>query len=96
VRQQTRPRLVASRRWPAAPLNRAFFLPTSGHITLAPTPTPTSKGMDAEQQADAEMGAGPSSEFTSHEMRITQGGKVRAWVEFALKFFEACIPGQIY
>lgn len=52
--------------------------------------------MDAEQQTDAEMGAGPSSEFTSHEMRITQGGKIRAWVEFALKFFEACILGQIY
>ncbi|KAN0120902.1 hypothetical protein V8E52_004171 [Russula decolorans] len=35
------------------------------------------------------MGAGPSSEFASHEMRITQGGKIRAWVEFSLKFFEA-------
>jgi hypothetical protein len=43
----------------------------------------------AEQQADAGMGAGPSSEFASHEMRITQGGKIRAWVEFSLKFFEA-------
>ncbi|KAI0270798.1 hypothetical protein BGY98DRAFT_1009702 [Russula aff. rugulosa BPL654] len=44
--------------------------------------------MDAEQRADAAMGAGPSSEFASHEIRITQGGKIRAWVEFALKFFE--------
>ena len=43
----------------------------------------------AEQQADAGMGEGPSSEFASHEMRITQGGKIRAWVEFSLKFFEA-------
>jgi hypothetical protein len=50
--------------------------------------------MDAEQRADAGMGTGPSSEFASHEMRITQSGKIRAWVEFALKFFEACIPGQ--
>ena len=49
--------------------------------------------MDAER-ADAAMGAGLSSEFASHEIRITQGGKIRAWVEFALKFFEACIPGQ--
>ncbi|KAN0138918.1 hypothetical protein V8E53_003306 [Lactarius tabidus] len=30
----------------------------------------------------------PPSEFESHEMRITQGGKIRAWVDFALKFFE--------
>lgn len=28
------------------------------------------------------------SELASHEMRITQGGKIHAWVEFALKFFE--------
>ncbi|KAH9999207.1 hypothetical protein BJV74DRAFT_728054, partial [Russula compacta] len=27
-------------------------------------------------------------EIASHEVRITQGGKIRAWVEFALKFFE--------
>lgn len=27
-------------------------------------------------------------EFESHEMRITQGGKIRAWVDYALKFFE--------
>ncbi|KAI0259867.1 hypothetical protein BC834DRAFT_591853 [Gloeopeniophorella convolvens] len=26
--------------------------------------------------------------FGYHEMRITQGGKIRAWVDFALKFFE--------
>ena len=44
--------------------------------------------MDVEQRADAGMGAEP------HEIRITQGGKIRAWVEFALKFFEVCIPGQ--
>ena len=30
----------------------------------------------------------PPSEFDSHEIRITQGGKIRAWVDFALKFFE--------
>ena len=30
----------------------------------------------------------PPSEFESHEIRITQGGKIRAWVDFALKFFE--------
>jgi ClpP class serine protease len=30
----------------------------------------------------------PPSEFEYHEMRITQGGKIRAWVDFALKFFE--------
>jgi hypothetical protein len=43
--------------------------------------------MAAEQRSEA--GARQSSEFASHEMRITQGGKIRAWVEFALKFFEA-------
>ncbi len=46
--------------------------------------------MAAERRTAAEIGVGPSSEFASHEMRITQGGKIRAWVEFALKFFEAC------
>ena len=44
--------------------------------------------MAAEQRSEA--GARQLSEFASHEMRITQGGKIRAWVEFALKFFEAC------
>ncbi|KAF8485863.1 hypothetical protein DFH94DRAFT_622310 [Russula ochroleuca] len=34
------------------------------------------------------MVIGSSSGFASHEMRITQGGKIRAWVEFALKIFE--------
>ena len=43
---------------------------------------------------DAERDAGPLSGLASHELRITQGGKIRAWVEFALKFFEACILGQ--
>lgn len=28
----------------------------------------------------------PESEY--HEMRITQGGKIRAWVDYALRFFE--------
>jgi hypothetical protein len=32
----------------------------------------------------------PPHQFESHEMRITQGGKIRSWVEFALKFFEVC------
>ena len=50
----------------------------------------------AEQRADAGTGAGPSSEFVPHEMRITQGGKIRAWVEFALKFFEARKSHSIY
>ncbi len=48
--------------------------------------------MAAELRTAAEMGTGSSSEFAYHEMRITQGGKIRAWVEFALKFFEVCIP----
>jgi len=30
----------------------------------------------------------PPSGFQSHEVRITQSGKIHAWVEFALKFFE--------
>jgi len=30
----------------------------------------------------------PPHQFESHEMRITQGGKIRSWVDFALKFFE--------
>ncbi|KAI0249852.1 hypothetical protein BJV78DRAFT_631968 [Lactifluus subvellereus] len=30
----------------------------------------------------------PPSEFEAHEVRITQGGKIHAWVQFALKFFE--------
>jgi hypothetical protein len=46
--------------------------------------------MAEEQRTAAEMGIEPSSDSPSHEMRITQGGKIRAWVEFALKFFEAC------
>ena len=50
-------------------------------------PSPTSTAMAEEQPSEA--GAGQSPEFASHEMRITQGGKIRAWVEFALKFFEA-------
>ncbi|KAI9462163.1 hypothetical protein F5148DRAFT_235009 [Russula earlei] len=36
----------------------------------------------------AEMGVEPPLGFASHEMRITQSGKIHAWVEFALKFFE--------
>jgi hypothetical protein len=50
--------------------------------------------MAAEQRSEA--GAGQSSELASHEMRITQGGKIRAWVEFALKFFEARKSHSIY
>jgi hypothetical protein len=46
--------------------------------------------MAAEQQAMAEIGVQLPSESASHEMRITQGGKIHAWVEFALKFFEVC------
>ena len=46
--------------------------------------------MAAEERTAPETGMEPSSEFGTHEMRITQGGKIRAWVEFALKFFEAC------
>ena len=47
--------------------------------------------MAAEQQAGMEPGVGPSSA----QMRITQGGKIRAWVEFALKFFEVRISPVI-
>jgi len=43
--------------------------------------------MAAEQQAGMEPGIGPPS---TQEVRITQGGKIRTWVEFALKFFEVC------
>jgi len=50
--------------------------------------------MAAEQRSEAL--AGQSSEFASHEMRITQGGKIRVWVEFALKFFEARKSHSMY
>jgi hypothetical protein len=43
--------------------------------------------MAAEQQPGMELSIGP---FSALEMRITQGGKIRTWVEFALKFFEVC------
>jgi hypothetical protein len=38
----------------------------------------------------SEMGVKPPYEFEAHEVRITQGGKIQAWVRFALKFFEVC------
>ena len=40
------------------------------------------------RQTRSETGVRPPSEFEAHEMRITQGGKIHAWVQFALKFFE--------
>lgn len=46
--------------------------------------------MAAEPRSVAETGVKLPSEIASHEMRITQGGKIHAWVEFALKFFEVC------
>jgi hypothetical protein len=46
--------------------------------------------MAAEPRPVAESGVKLPSEIASHEMRITQGGKIHAWVEFALKFFEVC------
>jgi len=46
--------------------------------------------MAAEPRPVAETGVKLPSEIASHEMRITQGGKIHAWVEFALKFFEVC------
>ena len=63
---------------------------TRTHISLTLTPTPTLSTMAEEERTAVETGIRPSSEFASHEMRITQGGKIRAWVEFALKFLEAC------
>jgi len=47
--------------------------------------------MAAEQQAGMEPGIG----LPSAQMRITQGGKIRTWVEFALKIFEVCISPVI-
>lgn len=44
--------------------------------------------MAAEQQAGMELRI---ESHSAQEMRITQGGKIRVWVEFALKFFEVCI-----
>ncbi|KAH9969664.1 hypothetical protein BC827DRAFT_22513 [Russula dissimulans] len=38
--------------------------------------------------ATTETEVEPPSEFASHEVRITQSGKIHAWVQFALKFFE--------
>ena len=58
-----------------------IILDTNSHSDLS---------MAAEERTAPETGMEPSSEFGTHEMRITQGGKIRAWVEFALKFFEAC------
>jgi len=84
----------ATRKYALGPTNTSRLVGPSGHIALAPTPTSTS--MDAEQRADTAMDTGQSSEFASHEMRITQGGKIRAWVEFALKFLEACKSHSIY
>jgi hypothetical protein len=78
-------RLVAS--WHAAPLTH-IILRTNYHSSLST--------MAAEQRTAAEMVIGSSSGFASHEMRITQGGKIRAWVEFALKIFEVCKPLSIY
>jgi hypothetical protein len=46
--------------------------------------------MAERQPIESEMGARPPSEFEVHEARITQGGKIHAWVRFALKFFEVC------
>jgi len=42
----------------------------------------------SQQPPATEKDLRPPSDFESHEMRITQGGKIRAWVDFALKFFE--------
>ena len=44
--------------------------------------------MSQQQLPAMEDDVRPPSEFESHEMRITQGGKIRAWVDYALKFFE--------
>jgi hypothetical protein len=49
--------------------------------------------MSRQQPPAMENDMRPPSEFESHEMRITQGGKIRAWVDFALKFFE--VSGSI-
>ena len=40
------------------------------------------------QQPATEEHVRPLSEFEPHEMRITQGGKIRTWVDYALKYFE--------
>lgn len=60
-----------------------------GHITPGTTSHIELFTMVTEQQTVAETGV-DLPVFASHEVRITQGGKIRAWVEFALKFFEVC------
>ncbi len=44
--------------------------------------------MAEQQQSATKKNVRPLSEFESQEIRITQGGKIRAWVDYALKFFE--------
>lgn len=44
--------------------------------------------MAERRQPAAKTDVRPLPEFETHEMRITQGGKIRAWVDYALKFFE--------
>ena len=41
----------------------------------------------ADRAADAGASS-TSSGLNAHEMRITSHGKMNAWVDFALKFFE--------
>lgn len=33
----------------------------------------------------------PTTDTKAHEMRITQGGNMRNWISFALKFLEVSI-----
>ncbi|KAH9057890.1 hypothetical protein EDB87DRAFT_976409 [Lactarius vividus] len=44
--------------------------------------------MAERRRSAAKTDVRPLPEFETHEMRITQGGKIRAWVDHALKFFE--------
>jgi len=44
--------------------------------------------MSQQRLPTTENDVRPPSEFESHEIRITQGGKIQLWVDYALKFFE--------
>ena len=63
-----------------------FTLGTSSHISLF---------IIAAYATMTEIEVEPPSKFASHEVRITQSGKIHAWVEFALKFFEVCEPQSL-
>ncbi|KAI0059194.1 hypothetical protein BV25DRAFT_1809363 [Artomyces pyxidatus] len=43
----------------------------------------------ASEQAPTGNDAGAQQTFEAHEIRITSHGKIQAWVDFALQFFEA-------